>query len=99
MGKRNPLTSSERRGAFMVAIVALLITGLGVGLSYILRPSESYQDAEVEIIMKGDSINNNEKSRKLKKASSKTKKRGKRTTKKMYKKRNPIDEEVRIFDI
>ena len=56
--KKNPLTSSERRGVIVVAALALFITGIGL----IFRQCDSKDDdispADREILVDGDSLNN-----------------------------------------
>ena len=90
MGKRNPFTASERRGIIIVAIAALLVTGIGAVLSY-MPPSTSLTDNELENVISNDSVTPTNSSNIKKKSS--VKKRTKKE-KKTFRKRSPLDEEV-----
>ena len=97
MGKWKPLTSSERRGVIIVAIVALLVTGLGAVVSYWGRPSIPENLEEVENLSQVDTVfeKTNKKSKRESSAAKKKKKKKTSTKKrKTYSRRSPIDEEV-----
>ncbi|MCH5225707.1 MAG: hypothetical protein J1D77_06880 [Muribaculaceae bacterium] len=101
-------TASERRGIIIIGLIALLIIGWGVGVSFCSRGNgvESPPYPEVEersdlvdsIYMKEKEVstsskNNNKEKRESK--SSKSKKSSKPTkSKKTYRKRSPLDEPV-----
>ena len=97
MGKWKPLTSSERRGVIIVALVALLVTGLGAMVSYWGRPSIPENLEEVENLSQVDTVfeKTNKKSKRESSATKKKKKKKTSTKKrKTYSRRSPIDEEV-----
>ena len=50
----NPLTSSERRGILILAILSLLITGAGLCVAYCDRPATTIESKEVEVLLRGE---------------------------------------------
>ncbi len=50
----NPLTSSERRGILILAILSLLITGVGLCVAYCDRPATTIEPKEVEVLLRGE---------------------------------------------
>lgn len=100
MGK-NPLTSSERRGIIAVAALALFITGGGLILNRCQRPEPVATPEEIEVLLDGDSLNSRVVDDSMKKKRSRRKKEGvdslgseKRKSKKIYRRRSPLDEPV-----
>ena len=89
--KFNPLTASERRGIIVLAIVALLITGAGVGMSFLHKGKTIETVPEISVLVEGDSLDNGSSSKKNRKT---TKKNKKTKEKKVYRRRSPLDEPV-----
>lgn len=53
--KRHPITSSERRGLVALAIICMLVIGIGLGVSYCGRSSTPLEPPEVEVVYEPDS--------------------------------------------
>lgn len=48
------MTSSERRGILILAILSLLITGVGLCVAYCDRPATTIEPKEVEVLLRGE---------------------------------------------
>lgn len=96
-----PYTASERRGIIVIAILALLFIGAGVGFSF-FHNETSPHTPEVTVIPETlDSVATekaiNEKSKKKTKKSSRSKSgksSSKKKSQKIYRQRSPLDEPV-----
>ena len=92
---KHPLTASERRGAVILAITAVLI----IGCSFLIDSCSSSrakivkEKPEMEVLMRGDTLDLKEKERKQsRKKKGKSSKKSKE--KKTYGRRSPLDEPV-----
>ena len=97
---RSSYTASERRGVLLIAILALLLIGGGLGVSFCQRPSS--KDAEYPIVVEHPEMVDSvavkaEKETKKKNTRKGTKNKKASTTKKRpktYPNRSPLDEPV-----
>lgn len=87
---RNSLTSSERRGAVILAIISLIVIGVAFIIPSVMPDkSKPIDSTEVEILVRGDTVSSvKEKTKEKKSTPKKTK------TKKTYRQRSPLDEPV-----
>ena len=105
MGKS--YTATERRGVLAIAIIALLLIGAGVGISYFKGESLQKTPTVVELPEMIDSTTNEDTQKEVsisdrknkpatnrKKKQTSTKKSAKDGAKKTYRKRSPNDEPV-----
>lgn len=96
---RSSYTASERRGVLAIALVALLIIGLGAGISFFNNSAEAENEPLIvkEQPQMVDSMAMKDKKQK-KDSKSKSKKKSKSSpktkTKKTYRQRSPLDEPV-----
>lgn len=92
---RSSYTASERRGVLIIAILALLIIGAGLGLSHCNRHNSGSNDIYVveehPEMIDSVTVQKNAKNKTRKKTTTKSKK-----TKKIksYRRRSPLDEPV-----
>lgn len=96
---KNPVTASERRGILVVAALALAVTGCGFLMSLCNRGVPEVPPPEVEVLVRGDSVQGKDsrgKSGKRRKRNSKKDSVGNAGNKapKKYRRRNPLDEGV-----
>lgn len=91
------LSPSEIRGILIVACISLTVIGFGffVALTDINEPSA--ETGSVEIIVRGDTIGQQENEKQISRKRGKKKFAGKKKSKKTYRKRSPMDEPAEDF--
>ena len=96
----NSYTASERRGVIVIALIALLIMGIGAGVT-LYNKSEGANERAPKVVEYPEMIDSvavkEQKAEPSKKKTSKTKSVSKKSTsksKKVYRRRSPLDEPV-----